>query len=854
MILDALIQQFRQRFNYEKRAEVCLWFDEAREFERLLGPLQAHLANSDSPPIQLFAYDPEQNRGQIWLRQQHFEHFHSLSERDQQSQRYVFYFPFSEDLWERPQADGPFGLEFLQCYRFSGVTWRINGKKPTLFSFLRSVEVPLPSQPGEQRKLFEGGSDSLLSRYVTKFHAQPAAFWRQTITSRSAQESLLGDLSGAVLKLACDPERVWGEMAQQGVLTDFLQACQERLGFSVETDNAVLWLHALAESLALNETFLNFGEPDDFPFVDRLPPYAKRKAQLELLQRWLRDAEARPAWDQLVAQAEKHINLASWACGKTGRSFGFPHLVQARWADYKTKLETIAENVKSVRKFAVEESGHIKTECEQARASFAEGAKWDFLHALCSFVDATDAAKSEIAKAKSAADVAKLFVRLAKSIDRQYWKLVAAANEHSVPAVASIAGRFYTEYATILNDKFFDHWAEGLSPEIAKFEFVTDAADRLVWQVSGKRAVIVVDAFRLDCAYELEAQMSGGDCKVTALRAALPTRTPVGMSALLPKELQPESLTIKGNELYPMREGKSLAVRQNRLDAMENFGAQLLTIEDVVGLNSAPEKAGKLLVVYGHETLDCMGHGNDGALIRYMEDEVRQLLRVVKKLHSWGYPQVHIITDHGFVLFPPEWLPKEVPFNKDWTILQKERFAITQRSTDVPLIRKGCPWNDEFLVAVPPGLAFFKTEKSFSHGGATLQEMIIPHFVSTVHTTPKTFEVRVELESYQLTRAALKIVLGSKADNTQSEDLFEQPSRTLEIQITRKSSGVSVLPNGQAKTVSLCWNDKEKGVTAFFDSKHSFVADEQLILSVSDKDTGEKFPASGIILTIARDL
>lgn len=854
MILDALIQQFRQRFNYEKRAEVCLWFDEAREFERLLEQLQTHLANSDTPPIQLFAYDPDQNRGQIWLRQQHHEHFHALSEAEQKRQRYLFYFPFSEDLWERPQADGPFGLEFLQCYRFAGVTWRINGKKPTLFSFLRALDIPLPTQPGEQRKLFEGGKDSLLARYVARFHGQPGTFWKQSLTPRSAQEALLGDLSGVVLKLACDPELAWAAMERDGVLVDFLYATEQRLGFFSDTDNPALWLHALAESLALTETFLNYGEPEDFPFIDRLPSFNKRRPQLELLQRWLRDAEARPAWDQLVAQAEKHIDLSNWARGKVGRSYGFPHLVQARWGHYKTRLEDISGRVEAVRTFAVEEAAHIKEECEQSKASYATGEKWDFLQALCKFIDATEAARKEIAKIKQAADAARLFACYAKTIDSGYWKLVAGAHEHGIPAVAQIAGRFYTEYAVALNEVFFEQWAAGDSSDIPGFPFVGDILDARVWQVSGKRAVLIVDAFRLDCAYELEAQMAAGECNITPMRAALPTRTPVGMSAMLPKSIQPESLQVKSNELHPIREGKSFADRQNRLKALESFGATVVGMEDVLAMSKSPDKTSELLVVYGHEALDSMGHGNSGTLISHMEAELRQLMRMVKKLHAWGYPQVHIITDHGFVLFPEEWLPSEVNFDKDWCILQKERFAITKRTTDVPLIRKKCPWNEEFLVAVPPGLSFFKTEKSFSHGGASLQELIIPHFVSTVHATPKTFEVRVELESYQLTRAALKVTLASKADFSLNGDLFEQSSRTLDIQVTKKNSGLSVLPNQQPKTVKLEWNDREKSVTAFFDSKHAFVADEQLVLSVSDKDTGEKFPSSGIILNIARDL
>ena len=35
MILDALVNQFARRFQHEKRAWVCLWFDERREFARL---------------------------------------------------------------------------------------------------------------------------------------------------------------------------------------------------------------------------------------------------------------------------------------------------------------------------------------------------------------------------------------------------------------------------------------------------------------------------------------------------------------------------------------------------------------------------------------------------------------------------------------------------------------------------------------------------------------------------------------------------------------------------------------------------------------------------------------------------
>ena len=39
MILPALVDQFRQRFQHEKRVQVCLRFDEKSEFARLLPAL-----------------------------------------------------------------------------------------------------------------------------------------------------------------------------------------------------------------------------------------------------------------------------------------------------------------------------------------------------------------------------------------------------------------------------------------------------------------------------------------------------------------------------------------------------------------------------------------------------------------------------------------------------------------------------------------------------------------------------------------------------------------------------------------------------------------------------------------------
>jgi hypothetical protein len=68
MILDALVGQLGQRFQYEKRAQVCLWFDDRREFARILPALRDHLETLTPAPFRLLEYDEKQHHGQLWLK------------------------------------------------------------------------------------------------------------------------------------------------------------------------------------------------------------------------------------------------------------------------------------------------------------------------------------------------------------------------------------------------------------------------------------------------------------------------------------------------------------------------------------------------------------------------------------------------------------------------------------------------------------------------------------------------------------------------------------------------------------------------------------------------------------------
>ena len=171
-----------------------------------------------------------------------------------------------------------------------------------------------------------------------------------------------------------------------------------------------------------------------------------------------------------------------------------------------------------------------------------------------------------------------------------------------------------------------------------------------------------------------------------------------------------------------------------------------LEIAAAEAASGAPQGAGELLVVFGHNDVDHIGHGEGQTLIRHLQLEVDRLTRLVRKLHRWGYSSVHVVTDHGFTLLDEAKLPEEVRCEREWCHVYKERFAIVPAAADLPVATFPFRWDCEVMIAVPPGLAFFKAEKSFSHGGASLQEIVIPHLTSKSRlTTEKPVGVDVVL-------------------------------------------------------------------------------------------------------------
>ena len=727
----------------------------------------------------------------------------------------------------------------------------------TLFTFLRQAGVSLPDNPSDQRRLYDGGQDSLLAKYAAKFADRPAVYWTTLLSPELAQSRLIGDLDQTILDLAVAPETTWQDLKEQGLDGEFLDMVRERYGFETRVEPLSGWVRRFVTLLALTETYLGYGEPNDFPFSDPLPPIPLRPHHVQLLQRWLRDTESRTAWDRWVNEVERKVDLSSWAKGRKGVSFSFPHLVRLRWKEVREAFEKAASKTSATTAFFEQYSDLVAKEAEYAKASYGSIGSWHLLQELERFLRACKEALSRAENTERRAELVQVYVGAAPEVERRHIQIRYNSEEQSLPAATHVADRAYAAYANSLNARFFKDLTAAGSFEILGLPAVTRHLEETLWHGHDRRAVIVVDSLRYDCAFAVKELLGEHQVDIEPAAAVLPTVTPVGMTALMPLSGAEVTVEIMGNNIHPKVNGKDMFVRANRIAYLSEFGADCREIGDLEGMSDPPKGLGALLVVFGHDDVDHIGHGDAQTLVRHLQLEVERVVRLIRKLHRWGYGQVHLVTDHGFILLDEKQLPEEVPCKKEWCHVLKERFALVPSGLDLPVATFPFAWDDSMRVAVPPGLAFFKAEKSFSHGGAAIQEMVIPHLVSRSQIAKeKRIEVEVVPPADEIMRAAVKVVLRPKSEATKGQmSLFAETGRTLALDVLRATGDrASVLAAAEPKKVRLEPDDEEQKVTLFFHTTVSFQKGELLDLDIRDIDTTKRFPPGGIKLTVGRDM
>jgi hypothetical protein len=169
--------------------------------------------------------------------------------------------------------------------------------------------------------------------------------------------------------------------------------------------------------------------------------------------------------------------------------------------------------------------------------------------------------------------------------------------------------------------------------------------------------------------------------------------------------------------------------------------------------------------------LDKLGHDLQGKLASRIEDQLGLLLDRVVVLLEAGWKRVRVVTDHGW-LFVPGGMPKsELP--KYLAESRWSRCASIKDSSHVKVPTSGWYWNPQERFAYPPGVHCFVAGQEYAHGGASLQECLIP--VLTFVSKEALVKVTVAVREVQWVRLRCRVTVDSAAERMMA-DLRTKPN------------------------------------------------------------------------------
>ncbi len=278
---------------------------------------------------------------------------------------------------------------------------------------------------------------------------------------------------------------------------------------------------------------------------------------------------------------------------------------------------------------------------------------------------------------------------------------------------------------------------------------------------SVKQVVIISDALRFEVAKELMQELSKEKhmASLTPCLAMLPTETKFCKQSILPHH----TLTLQGAEMAT--DGVVLNTLDLRTAQLKKYrqDAVCIAYKDVMDgdVLSKREIFKNSLVYIYHDTIDEASHNqNPFDVISACRRAIEQLTALIRRIHAtWNVNNVLLTADHGFLYNDMVFTDKDKHSIKEETLEKKTRYYLT--SSDAPIegvmkfpIEKvsGIITSSPVYVAVPEGTNRLAAPGgyNFAHGGATLQELIVPVIHSVLKRQDKTDKVNVVLLSNKL--------------------------------------------------------------------------------------------------------
>lgn len=284
--------------------------------------------------------------------------------------------------------------------------------------------------------------------------------------------------------------------------------------------------------------------------------------------------------------------------------------------------------------------------------------------------------------------------------------------------------------------------------------------------------VIISDAMRYEVGAELAERLNSetmGICDMQSMVGVIPSVTKLGMAALLPHT----NLDFDSNGKV-LLDGKDCSGLENRKKIIHSFVEESTAIhfQDVISMNKLGRREtfkGKKLVYIYHDTIDAMGDKASTEVYTFnaVETALKQLYDLVKIIRDdLSGTNIYITSDHGF-LYQRNPLEESDKISNELigSIEVKRRYALSKNSHEVSgqllIDLDSIIKNDNQINAyVPNGTIRNRmqgTGVNFVHGGASLQEVVVPLVVYKNKRVGQKGSQLIQKVDIRLTSTARKI-------------------------------------------------------------------------------------------------
>lgn len=785
--------------------------------EWLVGKIESVLSQTTSPPPFLIWCDPEEewldllrtasesSDFRLWApeRRESAEHELIIRDRWHKSERTprVIWLPVSQKE-----------ITWFKVFELEAQTvW-----EKTLIQALRDYGVRIPRE-------HEMELNSLLPAHAKEWFDEPKTTWKE-LTPGSAKGTLMDDHRMLQVLAAGDGE--FSRLEKEDRFAIFARRATEDFGLPDPTgmDEKGWRIAATARLLA---TEAAQGSPESPPSEgDRIiPPGLARDRALQLLKAWQSNIHYIPSFERFVQKADGTLGLTYWA-----RNLSTPPRSYSSRAVEETLLERLTTQLDCMEELEaliheLERNLQVVKRRQEGfwgtLATHAVG--WKYL------VQLADAASLLVENAeseqlwKSAMDAVEWYSSRGWQLDQAGETLFLESPEmpKNLHRTRARLRRGYLRAFDRINRAFSDLLAANFD-DILGLPTAGEIAQNVLEASRGPTSIIFLDACRLDLGYRLVGLLNESEpverATLQIAAAPVPTITALGMAFAMPvkREIMTVTLSEDKNSFCVKAEGFEgdlILAEQRRKWLGKNIGVkEFLTISDVLDSDKlkSPGRSRKVLIVHGSE-FDSEGH--EGQLkLEGAEDHLERYARTIRRLQTIGYKRIIIVTDHGFFHWQPE--VDEVQEKPSGELLWISRRAVVGRSLSHPSAVRLPVLSSDLEAMVPRSVNAFRTYGGlgFFHGGATLQELVIPVIVASWPAKAAKVDVVLKPVGHISSETPrVQIQAGTKGQGKLFADA-NQLARRAVVKIKNPSTGkivflhpepVTVQPEGDAETVQL---------------------------------------------------